>query len=67
MDGYLPFLDVNIFRENKKFATTVSRKKTFRKVYTKFKSFILETYKIGLIEPFCLKEGVQTICPSNFQ
>ena len=23
MDGCLPFLDVNIFRENKKFATTV--------------------------------------------
>ena len=67
MDGCLPFLDVNIFCENKKFPTTIYRKKTFWKVYTNFKNFIPETYKIGLIEPFCLKEGVQTICPSNFQ
>ena len=47
-DGCLPFLDVNIFRENDKFATNVYRKKTFSGFY--IKSFIPETYKIGLIK-----------------
>ena len=49
-DSCLPFLDVNIFRENEKFATNVYRKKTFSGVYKDFKSFIPETYKIGLIK-----------------
>ena len=49
-DSCLPFLDINIFRENEKFATNVYRKKTFSGVYTNFKSFIPETYKIGLIK-----------------
>ena len=49
-DGCLSFLDVNIFRENDKFATNVYRKKTYSGVYTSFKSFIPETYKIGLIK-----------------
>ena len=49
-DGCLPFLDVNIFRENEKFATNVYRKKSFSEVYTNFKSFMPETYKIGLIK-----------------
>ena len=49
-DGYLHFLDVNIFRENEKFATNVFRKKTFSWVHTNFKSFVPETYKIGLIK-----------------
>ena len=49
-DSCLPFLDVKIFRENEKFATNVYRKKTFSGVYTNFKSFIPETYKIGLIK-----------------
>ena len=49
-DSCLPFLDVNIFCENEKFATNVYRKKTFSGVYTNFKSFISETYKICLIK-----------------
>ena len=49
-DGCLPFLDINIFRENDKFATKVYRKKTFSGVYTSFKSFIPETYEISLIK-----------------
>ena len=49
-DGCLLFLDVNIFRKNEKFATNVYRKKTFSGVYTNFKSFIPEIYKIGLIK-----------------
>ena len=32
-DGCLPFLDINIFRENKKFATKVYSKKNFSGVY----------------------------------
>ena len=36
VNGCLPFLDVNIFRENDKFATNLYRKKTFSRVYTKF-------------------------------
>ena len=46
-DGRLPFSDINTFRENDKFATNVYRKKNFSGVYTNFKSFIPETYKIG--------------------
>ena len=49
-DGCLPFLDVKIFRENDKFATNVYKKKTFSGVYINFKSFIPETFKIGLIK-----------------
>ena len=49
-DGGLPFLDINIFRENYKFATNVYRKKTFSGVYINFKSFVPETYKIDLIK-----------------
>ena len=49
-DGCLPLLDVNIFRENDKFTSTIYRKKTFSGVYTNFKSCIPETYKIGLIK-----------------
>ena len=49
-DGRLPFLDINIFGEYDKFSTNVYRKKTFSGVYTNFKSFIPETYKIGLIK-----------------
>ena len=49
-DGYFPFLDINIFSENKKFATNVYRKRTFSGLYTNFKSFIPETYKVGLMK-----------------
>ena len=47
---FLSFLDVKIFPENEKFVTNVDRKITFSVVYTNFKSFIPETYKIGLIK-----------------
>ena len=46
----LPFLDVNFFCENGKFATNIYRKQTFNRISTSFKSFIPETYKIGLIK-----------------
>ena len=48
-DGCLPFLDVNIFRKNEKFAINVYRKKTFSGVCTNLKSFVIKTCKIGLI------------------
>ena len=49
-EGRISFLDVNIFREKGKFVTNVYRKKTFSGVYTNFDSFILETYKTGLVK-----------------
>ena len=49
-DGRLPVLDINVSLENDKLATNVYRKKIFSGVYTNFKSFIPETYKIGLIK-----------------
>ena len=49
-DGWLSFYDVYIFRDEEKFATTVYRIKIFGGVHTKFKSFIPETYKIGLVK-----------------
>ena len=46
-DDCFPFLDINIFHENDK---VYRKKNTFSGVYTNFKSFIPETYKIGLIK-----------------
>ena len=48
-DNVLPFLDVNVYREENKFSSTVHRKDTFSGVYTNFESFMPETYKRGLI------------------
>ena len=49
LNGSLSFLDVKIFRENKKFVTSVFRKDTFSGVYTNFVSFIPLEYKFGLV------------------
>ena len=43
------FLDVKICRENNKFTTSVFRKRTYRGVCTNFDSFILISYKHGLV------------------
>ena len=43
------FLDVKITRKNKRFVTWIFRKATFSGVYTNYDSFILDTYKIGLV------------------
>ena len=43
------FLDVKITRKNKRFVTSIFRKATFSGVYTNYDSFILDTYKIGLL------------------
>ena len=49
-DGCLLFVDVNIFHENENLRSNIYRKKTFSGIYSNFKSFILETYKISLIK-----------------
>ena len=48
-DGQIPFLDVNVLRENGKFVTNVYRKETFAGVYTNFSSFITLKHKFGLV------------------
>ena len=48
-DEQMPFLDVNVFRENGKFVTNVYRKETFTGVYTNFSSFIPLEHKFGLV------------------
>ena len=45
IDGCLSFLDINVFREKGKFATSVYRRKTFSGVYSNFNSFVPKTYK----------------------
>ena len=45
----LPFLDINISRENNSFTTSIYRKPTFSGVYTNYLSFIPTSYKHGLI------------------
>ena len=43
------FLDVKITHKNKRFVTSIFHKAIFSGVYTNYNSFILETYKIGLV------------------
>ena len=45
----MPFLGVNVFRENGKFVTNVYRKETFTGVYTNFSSFIPLEHKFRLV------------------
>ena len=49
INNVLPFLDVNVYRDADKFASTVHRKVTFSGVYTNFDSFMPDTYKRGLV------------------
>ena len=48
-DRYLAFLDINVYRGNNKFETSVQRKLTFSGVYTNYRSFIATEYKSSLI------------------
>ena len=43
------FLDIKVYREVKKFTTTVYLKPTFTDAYTHFDSFLPATYKFGMI------------------
>ena len=44
-DKRMPFLDVNIIREQGKFTTSAYRKPTFSEIYTHFDSFLPSSYK----------------------
>ena len=64
-DDQMPFLEVNVFRENSKFVNNVYRKETFTWVYTNFSSFIRFEYKFGLVYTllhycFCLVSDMPT-------
>ena len=59
-DGKLPFLDVEIFRSNGKFSTSVYRKPTFTGLFTNFHSFIPLAYKRSLV--FCLLHRIFNLC-----
>ena len=48
-DEQIPFLDVNVFRENGNFVTNVYRKETFTGVYINFYRFKLLKHKFGLV------------------
>ena len=56
------FLDVKITRKNKRFVTSIFRRATSSGVYTNYDSFILETYKIGLVHTLLFR--VLKICSS---
>ena len=43
------FLNAKMTRKNKRFVTSILREATFSGVYINYDSFILETYKIGLV------------------
>lgn len=45
----LAFLDVNVYRDDNSFTTSIHRKDTFSGVYTNFNSFIPNDYKRGLV------------------
>ena len=46
-NGAVPFVDINIQRENGKFVTSVHRKKNFSGVYINFTSFILLDFRFS--------------------
>ena len=48
-DKKLPFLDVLISSNSGNFETSVYRKRTFTGLFMNFRSFLPETYKVGLI------------------
>ena len=61
-DGKLPFLDIDIFRSDRKFATSVYRKPTFTGLFTNFNSFIPLAYKQNLVS--CLIHRIFNLCSS---
>ena len=52
VNGSLPFLDVLISQNKKRFTTTVYHKPTFSGFYSNFNSFTADEYKHGLIFTF---------------
>ena len=65
-DGQMPFVDVNVFRENGKFVTNVYRKETCTGIYTNFSSFTPLEHKFGLVYTllhccFCLVSNMSKL------
>ena len=58
----MPFLDVQIIRDNKTFTTSVYCKPTFSGIYTHFDSFLPSTYKFGAV--YTLTYRCLRICSS---
>ena len=48
-DRPLAFLDINVYRGNNKFETSVHHKSTFSGVYTTYRSFIATEYKNSFV------------------
>ena len=61
-DGKLPYLDIDIFRFQGKFSTSVYRKPTFTGLFTNFHSFIPLTCKPYLVS--CLIHRIFNLCSS---
>ena len=51
-NSILPFLDLNVRRDARKFFSSVHRKATFLGMYSNFNSFMPDTYKRGLDSAF---------------
>ena len=64
-NGYMPFLDFNVYREEGKFVTSVYRKPTFTGLYSNFNSLIPVSYKFGLV--LTLLHRVFSICSTYKQ
>ena len=64
-NGKLSFLEVEVSRDGNTFVTSVYRKPTFSGVYTHFDSFLLSTYKIGMIYEFA-QIGINSTKKSYF-
>ena len=64
-ENSIRFLDVKISSGNNKLTTSVYRKPTFRRVFTNFGSFILNSYKYNLLW-FTLLHRAFKLC-SNFE
>ena len=55
IEGKLPFLDIQVFRESNRFTTSIYRKPTFTGVYTRWDSFCPTSQKIALIRSLTLR------------
>ena len=51
----IPFLDILIKRHNHTFSTSISRRKTFTDLYTKWDSFTLRKYKVNLFRSLTIR------------
>ena len=61
-DGKRPFLDIDIFRSESNFGTSVYRKPTFTGLFTNFHSFIPNTHKQNFVS--CLIYRIFNLCSS---